>query len=1066
MVDAVNDGGDSAATDLSSQPRPVCTDAVLLVQTAVVGSPVVDSASAITAATATTTEGADVEMAPSPAEAPVEPPLTLQERNERVESVRAPKETASPLRAEEITPPSCVNPANDESADALEPKATLETTKNWVEAIPTILHSFQKKESDIIDGDTGDSAMCALSKETRWRAPATRGPEMPREELHPARCPGLLEMLRHIPHDPRAASASPDSVLKLSAVPAGARRVLLRRVRSELLHRVLRRDPQHPESAASQKVRHGRAGAQIPRIVRCITTITEMIAANAASATTKTLNPSATDASGTAQATAEESGDQSGVGEKRKRDLSNVEVILLDSDSEDDGRNKIKRQTGVAVDVGNGSGFISRDRILRAQLSAMEQSQIAARSNQGVWPAQRSAYPQATAGAHPSSEQSSLVTANPNLVRQQNQFQQPSTTAIEPIGTPAPSVSPQAALSSGMQQFGIQQIVSSNAYDTSNISADIVNEPGSVNESYGISPVVVQQPSMPYVPPTQPPTPVGMQANGAYAGAPNVPIGNGTNGFAAGNSSPYVPQIPVSGVPAPTAGYSTTLTSVIPMPTDWNANPLEGVFYDRYQEINVCTVKLEHSVTTLNAHIVQLSTQNLQAAQQSMATLKQQQKMLQVVQSNRTAALVALIVQSSSIMQKVKGLRMDSLSDIPQVATASHRKCMKLSEQITATNTNAATLQQQMAITLETASMMSPTAFHQSVLQINQALQVTTQSIRRWKEDRENEIVRIVQYTAVVREELKRAFHHNAAAPSSRYPQQNHPNPNGSEGFAYDHVPRASLELLDLLLDLLRDLGELVLLALVECLERICGAVEDELLELLGRVVVHDSQCADRDVVLLLRFRHGSDFAKDMVINSALMESSDRGDKWLLEHLVQQTVRSVLFQDPQRSLAVADKPSLPPSPESVDAMSKTATLPVLLQPQEDAIDKSDFPPTEWFKRVLSCPEWTDDQLSNEKSAMKAFLREQEQLSDGNNERSAALHQSYEAYPLLKLFQSERKFNVSNDKFKPSPRFLQLLHVQLLVYAKCVERSNQRAFLTEDDIRPVRKLYDYFRQSRS
>uniref|UniRef100_K3WRC1 Uncharacterized protein n=1 Tax=Globisporangium ultimum (strain ATCC 200006 / CBS 805.95 / DAOM BR144) TaxID=431595 RepID=K3WRC1_GLOUD len=325
-----------------------------------------------------------------------------------------------------------------------------------------------------------------------------------------------------------------------------------------------------------------------------------------------------------------------------------------------------------------------------------------------------------------------------------------------------------------MQQFGIQQVVSSNAYDTINTSA------GSVNESNGVSPVVVQQPTqMPYAPPTRPPTPVGMQANGAYVGAPNVPIGNGTNGSVAGNSSPQVPQIPVSGVPAPTTGYSTTLTSATPPPTDWSANPLEGVFYDRYQEVNVYTIKLEKSVTTLNAHIVQLSTQNLQAAQQSMMTLKQQQKMLQVAQTNRTAALVALILQSSSIMREVKRLRMDSLSDIPQVATASHRKCMELSEQINITNTNAATLQQQMAITLETASLMSPNAFHQSVLQINQALQVTMQSIRRWKEDREKEIVRIVQYTAMVREELKRAFHHITAAPTSQYPHQNQLNPNG-----------------------------------------------------------------------------------------------------------------------------------------------------------------------------------------------------------------------------------------------------------------------------------------------
>lgn len=163
----------------------------------------------------------------------------------------------------------------------------------------------------------------------------------------------------------------------------------------------------------------------------------------------------------------------------------------------------------------------------------------------------------------------------------------------------------------------------------------------------------------------------------------------------------------------------------------------------------------------------------------------------------------------------------------------------------------------------------------------------------------------------------------------------------------------------------------------------------------------------------------------------ALSDRTER-DKRLLEHLVKQTVHAVLFEAPES----------PPVPTpSKDAESTLrSNLPVLLQTSANADEKDTAP---FCVRVMTCQHWSDVQLANEKTAMKKYLREQAERC--GNQRSVELSHGYEAYALLKLFQSER--NSSFDKKfaceKGRSRFLQLLHIQLVLYAKYFEQSHHR-----------------------
>lgn len=532
--------------------------------------------------------------------------------------------------------------------------------------------------------------------------------------------------------------------------------------------------------------------------------------------------------------------------EKRKRELTDIDVILIDSSSEsesdEDARlHKAARATfktlesvtanqkAVTASAVSASGSTHGSEAGRttaeavratASWAANAQAQrvlyVATRMQQKenelafrvqVQPHQngysqssgrsQSAVP--TPSSSPTARVSSFsrYTRTPSQAHHYQPHQQvdsPQSMAIEPYNRSNHNA--YDPVSAELHNLGVRQVVSSSAYETENSSS--VNDSNSGTNGM-MHPVVVEPITTSYLPPAASSVPVqattsvplpsrssvdgwdyldtsngsgGTATNSMGAGEVHTQMsgtqfGNGdVNGFVVDNGGGDMHSM---GMPSATtmAPMGTTNNNLLTTTSDWMANPLEDILYDRYYQINMYTVKLEQNIMMLNARIVQVSTQNLQAAQRLAGTLKQQQSHLQKAQANRLNALIALIVQSNGIMNKVKRLRMDTLCDIPQVQTASHKKCVELSQQITMYATNVATLHQQMAVTLDSANAMNANAFHQNVSSINQSIQLNEQSIASWKEKRDNEIVRIVQYTNAVREELKRAFHQQRPSSAS-----------------------------------------------------------------------------------------------------------------------------------------------------------------------------------------------------------------------------------------------------------------------------------------------------------
>lgn len=505
--------------------------------------------------------------------------------------------------------------------------------------------------------------------------------------------------------------------------------------------------------------------------------------------------------------------DVDAVGAKRKREeLNNVDIILVESD-DSDGSGKLTTSTlrpSPRAPVANAVVESLRPpRSLAPPQHHQQQQQYSTADNSSSRlsfqaPHQTSALQHrrslpATATMHANG---STDFSHVQQRQQQQQVSDADSMAIQPFqrgGPPHPAGRAQV----GIQDLGLRRVVSSDAYDTdSNSFATTRSISSGMSEP---TPSVVIEPIGAPMPYAAPPSRLSVQPlsdgwdSGNGSGVPhsssNHPSIYTTNGYpidaSAGNTDmpPMTPPMPP---PSSTALVTNTHVATT---SDWTANPLLDVLYDRYYQMNLYTVKLEQTVSQMNARIVHVSAQNLSMAQQMAATLRQQQNLLQTAQANRLDTLIALIVDSAAIMTKVKRLRMDTLSDIAAVVTACHRRCIELSEDVALLASNAATLHQQMAYTLEAAAAMDPDVFHQTVLTINQSLQLNEQTARGKREERENEIVRIVQYSSDTREGLKRAFHQQrrpasgASTPVSSMPppqqqqqQRSHPSYHSNIG--------------------------------------------------------------------------------------------------------------------------------------------------------------------------------------------------------------------------------------------------------------------------------------------
>jgi hypothetical protein len=186
-------------------------------------------------------------------------------------------------------------------------------------------------------------------------------------------------------------------------------------------------------------------------------------------------------------------------------------------------------------------------------------------------------------------------------------------------------------------------------------------------------------------------------------------------------------------------------------------NPIEQALYDRLDRLNNNMSQIERVVTELNGKVVQASYQSVQAAHNLMTTLQQKQNQLAQLKTKRDVVVVQLVAQSRSIIQKVKILRLNLLGDIPQVQTACYRRCLELSMLIKQAEAVVIKLNARMNETLEQVGAMSSEVFHRTVSSLSSGIQSQEQETHRLREERENEIVRLVQYHHGVRDMLKRA---------------------------------------------------------------------------------------------------------------------------------------------------------------------------------------------------------------------------------------------------------------------------------------------------------------------
>lgn len=281
---------------------------------------------------------------------------------------------------------------------------------------------------------------------------------------------------------------------------------------------------------------------------------------------------------------------------------------------------------------------------------------------------------------------------------------------------------------------------------------------------------------------------------------PNAPPSSGPSAVANATSvsTGYTPQavpamvtpnisMPMHATAVPTSnGWSTTPTSVtyqshgsnshglqMPMSQSMQVNPLEDALYDRYTTAVGQVVQLEQHIIVYNSRIVQLSYQDMERARHANIELQNKQQQLQELMTIRDQMLVEIVVQSRAIIQQVKMLRLDVLDDIPLVVNACHQKCLQFSQQIAKTRHDAAAKQHQMANTVQSMSSLRADMFHSLVSQINNEIQFHERRVGELKEQREKEIVCMVQYSQRIRQQLKAMVQKRALDPPPRNANMN-----------------------------------------------------------------------------------------------------------------------------------------------------------------------------------------------------------------------------------------------------------------------------------------------------
>ncbi|KAH7479771.1 hypothetical protein KRP22_010192 [Phytophthora ramorum] len=208
--------------------------------------------------------------------------------------------------------------------------------------------------------------------------------------------------------------------------------------------------------------------------------------------------------------------------------------------------------------------------------------------------------------------------------------------------------------------------------------------------------------------------------------------------------------------------------------------------------------------------------------------------------------------------------------------------------------------------------------------------------------------------------------------------------------------------------------------------------------------------------------------------------------KDIFEHLVRQTVHTVLFSDTsdQHHESANDSVVIVGRSDTEQNAVETATameirsdtlLHRLIHNYDNHTENSSEDERGNNADVISCTAWMKDclnwsieRLKTEKALIKQYVQEHRRKRAEDCHKSPEMPADnftiHEAYALLKLFLLERDPDYRQcllQSIECDNSFLPSLHVQLTLYAAYFERTNGRPISLKTDVEPIQTLYEFF-----
>jgi hypothetical protein len=187
--------------------------------------------------------------------------------------------------------------------------------------------------------------------------------------------------------------------------------------------------------------------------------------------------------------------------------------------------------------------------------------------------------------------------------------------------------------------------------------------------------------------------------------------------------------------------------------TSTGANALEDALYDQYQQLNRLVFEMEQRLQVLNENVVQLSYQDVTQATRLNLQLKEQNNSFVQTCLQRNHTLARYIIHCPNLLKQVQLLKKSLLNDIKQVQKTCHSQLLQIDKQLIEQKKMISQLKAGMEQVL--TNPMQQQMLHVALNQLNEGLNIHENKLKALQEQKEQEIIRLVQYTKDFREILQ-----------------------------------------------------------------------------------------------------------------------------------------------------------------------------------------------------------------------------------------------------------------------------------------------------------------------